>query len=576
MKNRSFIIKILIGYIFSLIVFISFVFVFFFGYLKKESIKTIVKNLDAKTYLMQDSVNNYLSNNNLEDLKSYLTDKSRYFNIRITVIDKTGLVIAETDENPNLMDNHLSRPEIERSLKNLNSYQIRYSNTVKKNMIYYAYGLKDNQQRVAYVLRVSMYIDDIDRLLFELKLKYLAVITIIIILSISAILIIYFIFKKKILFFSSISERVSEGDYNIEFIDDDSFEVHELSRSFKKMLNEIKQNIHEINTEKEANATIISSIKDGIAVISKNKKIIRVNDGFSRIFGNENILNKYYWEVIRNNELLDQINAGSTEQNRAIELEIADRTYICSINYISSKMEYVLIFYDISDFKYFEKLKKEFVTNVSHELGTPLTSVKGYTETLLEDEENNEKKSYLTIILKHTNRLINIVKDLMVLSQLDDNKNIDISETINMKDIIEPILPLFSHRINEKKLYLDVNIAPDLYSFKGNSFKLEQMMINLIDNAIKYTDNGGVSIDISNENKRLKIKITDSGIGIPEKDLSRIFERFFVVDKSRSRSVGGTGLGLSIVKHIVLLHNGEIKVESTIGKGTSFIILFYA
>ncbi|MCD6155495.1 MAG: PAS domain-containing sensor histidine kinase, partial [Candidatus Atribacteria bacterium] len=212
------------------------------------------------------------------------------------------------------------------------------------------------------------------------------------------------------------------------------------------------------------------------------------------------------------------------------------------------------------------------VVNVSHELRTPLTAIKGYVETL-EEEIEGDSKRYLDIIKRHTERLINIVADLLLLSELEEKGLTQIKEEVNLEKVVKDVFKIFDQKAKEKGLKLNL-ICEGNPVVEGDAFKLEQMFINLIDNAIKYTERGEVLVYLKQTDEEVIVKVKDTGIGIPKEHLDRIFERFYVVDKSRSKKLGGTGLGLSIVKHIVLLHNGKIDVKSSPGEGTEFIITF--
>jgi two-component system phosphate regulon sensor histidine kinase PhoR len=191
----------------------------------------------------------------------------------------------------------------------------------------------------------------------------------------------------------------------------------------------------------------------------------------------------------------------------------------------------------------------------------------------LEEEVTDEGKHYLDIIQRNTERLINIVSDLLLLSELEEKEELQI-EIIDLKALAQNVLRMFDHRLKEKGLTLSFEAAEGLPGIHGDPFKLEQMFVNLMDNAVKYTEKGGITLSIQPMNGRVSVKVSDTGIGIPKQDLPRIFERFYVVDKSRSRRIGGTGLGLSIVKHIVLLHNGTIDVQSSQGSGTTVTVTF--
>jgi len=230
--------------------------------------------------------------------------------------------------------------------------------------------------------------------------------------------------------------------------------------------------------------------------------------------------------------------------------------------------------HDITDFVLFERLKRDFVANVSHELQTPLTAIKGYAETL-EAEANETSLNYLKIIIRNTDRLIAIVRDLLLLSELEDIQDkapASAFEAVDLKLLVDNTLKIFDSKAREKGLALAFEAGTGPIAVSGDSFKLEQMIINLLDNAVKYTEKGGVTVRLAADKGSAVLAVKDTGVGIPEEHLPRIFERFYVVDKSRSRSLGGTGLGLSIVKHIVLMHRGEITLESRPGRGTKFTI----
>jgi two-component system phosphate regulon sensor histidine kinase PhoR len=300
-------------------------------------------------------------------------------------------------------------------------------------------------------------------------------------------------------------------------------------------------------------------------------RIIIANTGFKRYAQAVSPEKRFYWEVVRSielDELVKDIIANKTTESK--ELVINEKTLLCKGIYLIFRNEIVLTFNDITEIKNIEKIKRDFVSNISHELRTPLTSIKGYAETL-EETVNEEGKRYLDIILRNTERLINIVQDLLLLSELEEVKSLNIEE-LDLKALLENVMKIFDQKAKDKGLEISVSAEDNFPIIEADAFKLEQVFINILDNAVKYTERGEIAISLKNEIDDVIIEIEDTGIGMPQKDLVRIFERFYVVDKSRSRKMGGTGLGLSIVKHIILLHNGKINVESAYGVGTKLII----
>jgi two-component system phosphate regulon sensor histidine kinase PhoR len=286
------------------------------------------------------------------------------------------------------------------------------------------------------------------------------------------------------------------------------------------------------------------------------------------------VLRKFYWEVVRKQQFDELIKQVKQEQkNKSAEIAFGSRIFLCDAVYIVSRDEVVVSFYDITRMKMIEAIKKDFVENVSHELNTPLAAIKGYVETLAEEIGPDHHK-YLDIIRRHTDRLINIVKDLLTLSELEGEETKPMVEKLNLVDVVKDILKIFNEPIKAKHLRLESEFTDEPLFIEGDRFKLEQLFINLIDNAVKYTEKGKVAIRIQKTEAGISVQVQDTGIGISEEHLPRIFERFYVIDKSRSRQVGGTGLGLSIAKHIAGIHRARIEVQSRPSEGTTFTVLF--
>ncbi|MBN1445267.1 MAG: PAS domain-containing protein [Candidatus Omnitrophica bacterium] len=252
------------------------------------------------------------------------------------------------------------------------------------------------------------------------------------------------------------------------------------------------------------------------------------------------------------------------------EVSLSGRTFLTRFCPLGEEGDVLISGRDVTAEKELERIKQELVTNMSHELKTPLTAIKGYVETLY-DEIPTEPQRHLDIIRKHTDRLINIVNDILSLSGLEEIKKIEI-RLVDIKEIVDGVLKMFAGKIKDKNLTLEVAMDEENRYVRGDRFKIEEMFINLVDNALRYTDKGSIAIKSHRKDSSLIISIKDTGIGIPERDLPRIFERFYVVDKSRSKETGGTGLGLSIVKHIVMLHKGEIDIKSSLSAGTEVLL----
>ncbi|MBN2543989.1 HAMP domain-containing protein [bacterium] len=540
--------------------------------IRNHYIDTLADDLKNLGYAIQLKVMPLYLEGDFDALDSLVKQLGSSINTRITIVDTTGLVWADSEEDPAKMENHKSRPEISKALRGQTGRSMRFSETVKSDMLYIALPLMKNQ-RVAGVIRLSLFLEDIDRLIGKLRRRIIDISLIVILASMLIAALYARSLTKPIRKLADAARRVAEGDFDVKVILKKGDELNELADSFNFMTDKIKELFINLSHQKKELNSILASLQEGLLVTDESGKILLCNESCKRFAEGDMVQGKFYWEFLRNPKLTELVNQViEKKKNVTVEVEFGEIVFLCNGTYVEPSREIVLVFHDITEMKNLENIKKDFVVNVSHELRTPLTAVKGFVETL-ESEVDQEHKRYLEIIKRHTDRLINIVQDLLLLSDLEEHSTKLEKEKLDMLHLIENVLKVFEPQIKEKDLKVGINSKDNIPRILGDPFKLEQMFINLIDNAIKYTQEGAINISLAPQEEDLKIEIEDSGIGIPHEHLNRIFERFYVVDKSRSRSVGGTGLGLSIVKHIVLLHNGEISVESILGKGTKFTII---
>jgi two-component system, OmpR family, phosphate regulon sensor histidine kinase PhoR len=570
--RKSIIFKIFTGYFFIIFGLTGLIAILSFNTTKNHYIETIAGDLKNLCFSLESQVLPYLEETRYQELDNFVKDLGKKINVRITVISPQGLVFADSEKDPKLMENHKNRPEIREVLKDKFGESIRLSTTVREKMIYIALPIEKDGKLIG-ILRTSLFLKDINNLIYNLKIKILPIIIIIFLFSLLIAFLISQNITNNIRELSSAARVIAQGNFDVKVPIKSSDELRELADSFNYMSIQIKTLFSELSHQKEELSGIIFTIQEGLLVLDKDNKLLLSNNSFNRIIGNVSIEETTYLNFLRTpafNELIK--NVRETKSNFTKEIEINDKVFLSSATFVSSKEEIIVIFHDITQIKALEKIKKDFVVNVSHELRTPLTVIKGFAETL-DEEKDKKNKPYLEIIRNHTDRLINIVNDLLGLSELEE-KGFNLKlENLDLKTLVENTLKIFEGKLKNKEINVELDVQEPFPHIKADSFKLEQMLINLIDNAVKYTDKGKIKISLKAMDKMIKIEIEDTGIGIPEKDLSRIFERFYVVDKSRSRKSGGTGLGLSIVKHIILAHNGKIDIESKVGSGTKFSIV---
>ena len=493
-------------------------------------------------------------------------------NTRITIVNSEGVVVSDSEKDPLLMENHRFRPEILQVLEGERGTSLRFSSTVKEEMLYVAVPIL-HQGVIKGVLRVSLFLADFNRHFSRVRTSIVYSAIGLSLLALLAAFLISRSLSRPIRDLRVASGRLASGDFTSRVIIRDKGEIQDLAQSFNYMIGEINKLFTRLADQRDQLHGIISSIQEGLLVFDRKGRITLCNGSFKKILQSSSMEGKYYWEVVRIprfTELIKKVQE-DTVCYCVEELSLHDSAYLCSISYLAEREETVVILSDITEMKRVETMKKDFVVNVSHELRTPLTAIKGFVETL-EETVDEKNRHYVEIIKRHTERLVYIVEDLLTLSELEGRETALALEDVNPAELLRQVSLLFEPRMREKGLTWTLNIEPNMSSIKADSFKLEQALINLIDNAIKYTEHGTVTLSLKRRNGHAVIEVSDTGIGIPEEHLSRIFERFYVVDKSRSKRLGGTGLGLSIVKHIVLLHNGTINVRSTPSQGTTFSI----
>jgi len=562
--------KIFAGYIF-IISFLSLLFIIVTINLTKDFyIHNIEKFLLKINKTSELNIRKFITEDQIKALNSYLKFLKNKTDIRFTIIKSNGEVIGDSDEDYKKMENHKSRPEVQDILLNKPyGMSIRYSHTVKADMLYISRSFKIGED--LYILRTSMYLNQIYLLFKSLRIKLIYIIGFMLFFSLLIALLISKSITNPIESLVKVTQKISQGDFDFYIHLKNKDELSILANSINLMSEKIKKLLSHIQIEKEKLEKIVNNINEAMIVIKGTGEIVHYNKSFIQMFNLENISkNMFYWNIIKSPELLEFINDVVTNNNiGTVELKYNQKFLLMSSTVIKESNEYIFLIYDITQIRNLYEIKKDFVINVSHELKTPLTAIKGYIEMLYEEK----KDQYIDIIKNHTERLINIVNDLVTLSKLENEKEYLAVEKVQLYHLVLNIKKLFTPKLQEKNLDLIIDISEDLIIF-SDYFKLEQVFINLLDNGIRYTDKGYIKVSANQkENKDIYIIVEDTGIGIPKDKLDRIFERFYVVDKSRSKQTGGTGLGLSIVKHIIQLLGGKIEVSSIQNKGTKFTII---
>ncbi|WP_461179430.1 two-component system histidine kinase PnpS [Virgibacillus ainsalahensis] len=393
---------------------------------------------------------------------------------------------------------------------------------------------------------------------------------------------IYDKFIKPINKVSKTMDEMVKGNYRARIHQTSHGQVAELSSK----VNQLARNLSELSIQEQLHseqlASVIDNTESGLVLIDEKGYIHLVNRKFISIFGNtpKDYNGHLFYNVI-DNELIHQTVQHTFLYEKNIKKELSyfkgiDKHYlevvgVPVLNDRNILKGAVLVLYDITELKRHELMRKDFVANVSHELKTPITSIKGFAETLLDDEMTGEdvKTDFLRIIFNESHRLQQLIDDLLKLSKLEKEGYPLVLSEVHPKSLVEEVIPAINYKAEQKQLQLSIDVKGDIV-FKADRERIKQILINLLDNAIHYTsENGKVALKVDATMDYVHIQVTDTGIGIEPQALQRVFERFYRVDKARSRNTGGTGLGLAIVKHIVEVHEGKIKVDSEIDKGTA-------
>jgi len=569
--KKSIFSKVFGGYILLIVLLSVCILAFSFRTIRDHYITTATESLKNLGITLSTTIKPYLEEERFKELDDLAKELGGQVNTRITIIDPTGVVIADSEKDPAAMENHQNRPEVSQALKGQVGNFLRYSTTVKEDMLYVALPI-DKDGRTLGVLRISLFLKDINSLLNNVKTNIVHSVFLIVVVSLLGALIFFLFLTKPINELSVAFRRVASGDFGVKVFLKGRDEVKELADTFNVMTDKMKTLFAELSRQKESLNNIVSSVQEGLVVLDKEEKVKLSNPSFKKIVKNDSVEERFYWEIIREakfGELVKKVR--EKEKNLTGEVSLDGRVYLCSATFMKAQEEMVIILHDITTIKNIEKIKKDFVVNVSHELRTPLTAIKGFAETL-EEEIDEKGRQYVEVIKRNTDRLINIIQDLLLLAEVEEKGATFSLEKVDAKTLAENVIRIFKQKVKEKNLNLNLVVEDGLPQIRADAFKLEQLFINLIDNSIKYTETGDITVSIKKNEEDITIEVKDTGIGIPREHLSRVFERFYVVDKSRSKKLGGTGLGLSIVKHIVLLHNGKIHVESAPGMGTKFVI----
>lgn len=542
-----------------------------------DNIKYNVKDIAAEEEVLKSI------GKNIENRTINLADKSVY------LFNKAGKLVYPTDKIKDVSIRH--KKQVKKALKGEKiasldrSYEL--DDDGKQMQIRgYAEPIKNDDEEIVYAIYIRANTKDSQDNLY----KTISVIIKSIVIAVTVAIIIGFIFASKltepIIVLTDKAKHIASGDfskddYEITVKSDD--EIGELTGSFNHMAKELNKTLSEISNEKNKLETVFTHMADGILVFSYNGKLISANPTAYKMFGT-NISGREYTKIFKRFEnyiefeSLLNLEKNSIKQNTVFVK--GKFINVCFATYVKKSTDpvgLIAVLQDITEHKKLEEMQKEFVANVSHELRTPITTIKSYTETLLDGalEDKDTAIDFLKVVNHESDRMTTLVKDLLELSKLDNRQTKFEMSIFNLTELVKLCVDKYKIHSEKKNQKMSYHDDGNEYIIKGDTNRIEQVIRNIISNAIKYSpEESSINIDILSDDNNIIVDIKDNGMGIPVEDIPRIFDRFYRVDKARSRAMGGTGLGLAIAKEIMIFHEGEIRVESEYQKGSLFTLIF--
>lgn len=553
--------------VFAALVFVlGFLTTVFYIIMTYESEESAKKQLNIYAYFISEQLHNI-------DQASFsnIVDKMKNLNVRITIINSKGTAQFDSLGNVEKLINYNYKDEVIMAKSKGEGTATRYSDREETNVIYYAVAIEDG-----IVVRVSIPVKATHKLNDTYIVWYGSTIIIMIFISLWIANKLSYIIVKPIRDLDVITSMITNGNLSRRIKITTNDELGKLALNFNHMADRLESSLHEVSEKQNRLSAILQSMESGVIAIDNSHNIIMINNYAKKIFnikedvvGNpvENICKEVNLKFIfsmRDRDIKEfKLSAPTIKflRVRTADIIVHNHQHIGAVAVIQ----------DISDLKKLENMRTEFVANVSHELKTPLTSIRGFAETLKEVDDDETKKKFLTIINEEAERLTTLISDILLLSQIEHKQEFK-KEVFNVNKAIEDVFYLMKNTGEQKQVHVSI-VGDEIPNILGDKDKFKQMLINLVDNAIKYSEAfDTVVITKIIYDTYFKVIVEDSGMGIAKEYIPRLFERFYRVDKARSRAKGGTGLGLAIVKHIIIGFNGSIDVESTLGVGTKFII----
>jgi two-component system, OmpR family, phosphate regulon sensor histidine kinase PhoR len=521
-----------------------------------------------------------------EVVQGFVERATRATGMRVSLIAPDGRVLGDSERPGNAaatMDNHADRPEVRAALEGRVGSSVRRSVTLGASLIYVALPLSQSG-RVMGILRLAEPISAVTASYERLRSAALAGGAVALLVALGIGIFVAGRVTRPVVEMQDVARQMSEGRFDVRAPARSPDEIGTLGRSLNALAGRLREKIGDLKREQAKATAVLDAMVEGVIATDGHDHIILINERARGIFGlgAARVERRPLLEVVRDVNLHDVLVAGREAMDggvvsREVRLggpaERVLQVHAVGLKFPGDERGVVMILHDITELRRLEQVRTEFVANVSHELRTPLTAIQGYLETLLDGalEEREHARKFLEIVFRHTERLGRLTDDLTDLSNIELGKVSLRLEPTSIAEIADSVVAIISPRASGGQVKVEARLPADLPEVLADRDRLSQILINLVDNAVKYTPKGGqVTVEgRADASSMIEVAVRDTGVGIPKADLPRLTERFYRVDKARSRDLGGTGLGLAIVKHLVLAHGGELDIESELWKGTT-------
>lgn len=545
--------------------------------------KQIAGGLKVQSKLLVEMTHDLFLTNDLTATGEFIRMCSETSPARITLIQPDGTVIGDSDKDFNEMGNHRTRPEIQQALAGHVGKSVRYSNTLRKKMMYIAVPVYKDEKVIG-VVRTSLPLTEIDQVIHAMQHHIFFGGLFILVLAALLSLLVSRRISRPLERIKIGAERFAQGDFSHRLNTVGSAEINALAETMNQMAEQLEERLGTVTKERNQREAVLSSMVEGVLAVDTTGHIISLNKAaakFFAVFQPDTAKGRSVEEVFRNVKLqkfISDVLDGQETRECEITLHSGEATCLQTrgtnlYGVQGARIGAVVVFNDVSRLRRLENIRKEFVANVSHELKTPITSIKGFVETLIDGAMNDpvEADRFLKIVAKHADRLNAIIEDLLMLSRLEQDEKDSVElQPSELGGLMHAAVEVCEQRAAEKSISITVD-CPEKLSSVVNPPLIEQALINLIGNAVKYSADGkAIAVRAKAEKGGVTLSVSDQGYGIEPGHLERLFERFYRVDKGRSRQEGGTGLGLAIVKHIAQVHGGSVSVKSVFGEGSTF------